>query len=799
MFVVFAFDVRHDTLANQSRVYQFLTQRLLVAFSQDFPVMELANHGLILLQQLNAQREFGFLCDCTVAIGDVFFKAHKAVLAAFSNYFRMLFIHQDSDCVRLKAADIQPDIFSYLLNLMYTGKLAPQLIDPARLEQGVRFLHAYPLLQEASQSVYSHPDQSINLSTSLYGIQISDQQVALSASQAASPPDIEASTSSMKASGEEGAMDVLSADGSSATAILHVKPSIMKRSSSFRKYYSCHLCKSRFTQRSLLREHLLQHTQALQQAAVEPSKAPLLPAVIRENSVLVEGSSKGNKAGSSASATAVEIISDSEQTLVSGTNSDSPQAEVSTSTWGVGGLSSQADTPPPSDIADIDNLENADLDREVKRRKYECSTCGRKFIQKSHWREHMYIHTGKPFKCSACGKSFCRANQAARHVCLNQGADTYTMVDRQSMELCAAGEDSNQMEAMFLGSSKPYKCNICATTFSSPAEVIKHLCFSQGGLAGLPGSAGAGMLLQQEDVSKDEGSDLSNSGTPPEPIKTEEILTQARSPSLPPQSPRSLAPSPPHTLLMVFALVGFRLRPSIDWQQQLQQNWTPEVLLSGFSAVTLVFELSPSSISTVSTFTGCSSTSWADCRTTCVGIWVSTAFSFFSSKRASDFLLDDSFCNDGTLSLDLFVLPGLIWSNKQHCLSDDGAFLTWNNSRMSNFSPLYVLIFFSHLFYIHGTLFGLHSYLRDFYTLDADSCFWNRLYSTDHSFRGVLRPSCGLNDLRVLGADSSKLLNLRLVALTGHFNFCDFTQFGCKRLKLQSLDFVNMSLEHRIF
>ncbi|XP_015256430.1 PREDICTED: zinc finger and BTB domain-containing protein 2-like [Cyprinodon variegatus] len=518
--------------------------------------MELANHGLILLQQLNAQREFGFLCDCTVAIGDVFFKAHKAVLAAFSNYFRMLFIHQDSDCVRLKAADIQPDIFSYLLNLMYTGKLAPQLIDPARLEQGVRFLHAYPLLQEASQSAYSHPEHNLNLSTSLYGIQISDQQVALSArvpsrrqlsspfeleqlnsegkvstpsaasftnallsKQASSPPDVEASTSSMKASAEEGGMDLLSADGSSATAILNVKPSIMKRSSSFRKYYSCHLCKSRFTQRSLLREHLLWHSQALQHPAAEPSK-PASPAVIRENSVLAEGLPKGNKA------TAVEIISDSEQTPVSGTNSDSPQAEVSTSTWGVGGLNSQADTPPPSDIADIDNLENADLDREVKRRKYECSTCGRKFIQKSHWREHMYIHTGKPFKCSACGKSFCRANQAARHVCLNQGADSYTMVDRQSMELCSAGEDSNQMEAMFSGSSKPYKCNICATTFSSPAEVIKHLCFSQGGLAGLTGNTAAGVLLQQEDVSKDEGSDLSNSGTPPEPIKTEEILVE---------------------------------------------------------------------------------------------------------------------------------------------------------------------------------------------------------------------------------------------------------------------------------
>ncbi|KAG1926934.1 zinc finger and BTB domain-containing protein [Pimephales promelas] len=33
---------------------------------------------------------------------------------------------------------------------MYTGKLATQLIDPARLEQGVKFLHAYPLIQEAN-------------------------------------------------------------------------------------------------------------------------------------------------------------------------------------------------------------------------------------------------------------------------------------------------------------------------------------------------------------------------------------------------------------------------------------------------------------------------------------------------------------------------------------------------------------------------------------------------------------------------------------------------------------------------
>lgn len=70
----------------------FLKKKLFAL--QIFKNMDLANHGLILLQQLNAQREFGFLCDCTVAIGDVYFKAHKSVLASFSNYFKMLFVHQ---------------------------------------------------------------------------------------------------------------------------------------------------------------------------------------------------------------------------------------------------------------------------------------------------------------------------------------------------------------------------------------------------------------------------------------------------------------------------------------------------------------------------------------------------------------------------------------------------------------------------------------------------------------------------------------------------------------------------------
>ncbi|XP_012596367.2 zinc finger and BTB domain-containing protein 2 isoform X1 [Microcebus murinus] len=471
--------------------------------------MDLANHGLILLQQLNAQREFGFLCDCTVAIGDVYFKAHKSVLASFSNYFKMLFVHQTSECVRLKPTDIQPDIFSYLLHLMYTGKMAPQLIDPVRLEQGIKFLHAYPLIQEASlasQGAFTHPDQVFPLASSLYGIQIADHQLRQATKIASAPeklgreprpqpsrmsqePVPEASQLSQLTSnlaqvnrtnmtpsdplqtslspelvstpvpppppGEETNLEASSSDEQPASlTIAHVKPSIMKRNGSFPKYYACHLCGRRFTLRSSLREHLQIHTGVPFTSSQQgESRVPL--SLCSNAADLGKDAMEVPEAG---------MISDSELQHIS----DSPIIDGQ----------QQSETPPPSDIADIDNLEQADQEREVKRRKYECTICGRKFIQKSHWREHMYIHTGKPFKCSTCDKSFCRANQAARHVCLNQSIDTYTMVDKQTLELCTF-EEGSQMDNMLVQTNKPYKCNLCDKTFSTPNEVVKHSCQNQ--------------------------------------------------------------------------------------------------------------------------------------------------------------------------------------------------------------------------------------------------------------------------------------------------------------------------------
>lgn len=62
--------------------------------------MDFPQHSRHVLEQLNQQRQLGLLCDCTFVVDGVDFKAHKAVLAACSEYFKMLFVDQ-KDVVHL--------------------------------------------------------------------------------------------------------------------------------------------------------------------------------------------------------------------------------------------------------------------------------------------------------------------------------------------------------------------------------------------------------------------------------------------------------------------------------------------------------------------------------------------------------------------------------------------------------------------------------------------------------------------------------------------------------------------------
>ena len=55
-------------------------------------------------------------------------------------------------------------------------------------------------------------------------------------------------------------------------------------------------------------------------------------------------------------------------------------------------------------------------------RPYECSFCNKAFIQRSHLRDHEYIHKGvKPFKCAFCDKTFTQSGNLKTHQRIHTG------------------------------------------------------------------------------------------------------------------------------------------------------------------------------------------------------------------------------------------------------------------------------------------------------------------------------------------------------------------------------------------
>ncbi|KAM3842570.1 zinc finger and BTB domain-containing protein 25 [Diretmus argenteus] len=375
--------------------------------------MDVAGHSLFLLQQLNVQREFGFLCDCTVAIGNVYFKAHRAVLAAFSNYFKMIFIHQSSECIKIQPTDLQPDVFSFLLHIMYTGMCPKQPVDRVRLQDGIRFLHAFRLCREAGEGAADTAADVVRMSN-LYGIQISSQLANKEGTEApksttvsrGAPEDARSHAQLSRAVGLEGVpsdrqasalhnvSSVASGDDSDISTRIKqerveenqgedgeveegqgvASPSPAQGSSPCQGLVFkdgplellCPRCGERCWSSEGLREHLFSHS--------------------LDTSRLMDGLQAGGDEGPPASQEQLDAGCLEEALRQSQALANELAAELRRSRGGEGGGGSSPPTLPTAAIL------------HSRKRKMACSVCSLRFSHKSQLQEHMYTHTGKPLR-----------------------------------------------------------------------------------------------------------------------------------------------------------------------------------------------------------------------------------------------------------------------------------------------------------------------------------------------------------------------------------------------------------------
>ncbi|KAJ8341419.1 hypothetical protein SKAU_G00337100 [Synaphobranchus kaupii] len=430
--------------------------------------MEVSSHSLFLLQQLNIQREFGFLCDCTVAIGNVYFKAHRAVLAAFSNYFKMIFIHQSSECIKIQPTDIQPDIFSYLLHIMYTGMGPKQQVDQSRLQEGIKFLHAYRLysgggtsgrdahattmsnlygiqisqsaakdgvgLKEAqSRSMEeehsgAQPERPQVLAVGLEGTSSSDRQLPNlhSSSSGASWEDTEASDLSLRIKKERVETEVSGKPQTSSPVMESPSPGLAKDGA---RILYCQYCGERCCSRQGLREHLFAHA---------TSSLPFgVPAAILENSDLE----------------AVSKVREELEGLTQGHPLQGCAAEKNPcrperpETAGLEEALRQSRATPEELAAELKGSASPDS----RKRKIACAICSLRFAQKSQLQEHMYTHTGKHARYHRYNRFCSQLIQASQHFCESQAEFTAEDAGRDAQDnvsSCYSLDSENSQESI---------------------------------------------------------------------------------------------------------------------------------------------------------------------------------------------------------------------------------------------------------------------------------------------------------------------------------------------------------------
>ncbi|KAM4664431.1 zinc finger and BTB domain-containing protein 1 [Discoglossus pictus] len=147
--------------------------------------MERSRHCSYVLQQLYNQREWGFLCDCCIAIDDIYFQTHKAVLAACSSYFKMIFINHQNTLAQLNLSStkISPECFDLILQFMYLGKVLTAPPDFQQLKRAMNYLQMYIIpecledIQDVYPSSYMCSSTASSSTKMVFGVRMYDEPV----------------------------------------------------------------------------------------------------------------------------------------------------------------------------------------------------------------------------------------------------------------------------------------------------------------------------------------------------------------------------------------------------------------------------------------------------------------------------------------------------------------------------------------------------------------------------------------------------------------------------------------------
>lgn len=118
--------------------------------------IEIPNFGNTVLGCLNEQRLLGLYCDVSIVVKGQAFKAHRAVLAASSLYFRDLFSGNSKSAFELPGS-VPPACFQQILSFCYTGRLTMAASEQLVVMYTAGFLQIQHIVERGTDLLFKVP------------------------------------------------------------------------------------------------------------------------------------------------------------------------------------------------------------------------------------------------------------------------------------------------------------------------------------------------------------------------------------------------------------------------------------------------------------------------------------------------------------------------------------------------------------------------------------------------------------------------------------------------------------------
>ncbi|XP_038600419.1 nucleus accumbens-associated protein 2 [Tachyglossus aculeatus] len=149
--------------------------------------IEIPNFGNTVLGCLNEQRLLGLYCDVSIVVKGQAFKAHRAVLAASSLYFRDLFSGNSKSAFELPGT-VPPACFQQILSFCYTGKLTMAASEQLVVMYTAGFLQIQHIVERGTDLMFKVSSPHCDSQTAMIEDASSEPQSPCNQLQSASGP-----------------------------------------------------------------------------------------------------------------------------------------------------------------------------------------------------------------------------------------------------------------------------------------------------------------------------------------------------------------------------------------------------------------------------------------------------------------------------------------------------------------------------------------------------------------------------------------------------------------------------------